>query len=674
MFVSYAHADDHDAWVTELVKAIRAEHAEFTPAPLRVFFDRDEIRSMDDWQLRIFDGLHSSRLMLAVLSENYFDSDYCREEWEIYVQHETARGMRGEAIAPIYIVAVPNFEDADESTLDRWRADLKRRQFEDVRRWRPEGIEALRRIEVRNRLKKLDQQISERLQRAVRAAQSKTTVPRPSRRFVGRDRELTKLREALPQGKVTAITAVHGIGGIGGIGKTALAFMYSQTFADHYPGGRFLVDAEGLDDLRIALVRLAPALDIRFSEREQRDLELGAARVRMVLEQRAQSLLVLDNVDRPELLAERQRQRILPAGDRVHVVVTTRLDEAQLEIAGVECLSLAELPDEDAVELLHRHRPIEEDDAWKAALRIARLLGGHALALEVVAIFLWRHPEVSYADYLARIEEEGIFGAVTSTGEHRDVRGQLSQHPETLIGPLLAPTLETLTPAELRTLEYAALLPPDAVALPWLRELVTADFPEELAEKRGHADPWLDVQRRLSGLRLLTSTDEVYLAQMHRFLQEVVVANGAAESVARQRERLLNYALARTQEFSTCWSQIECAWEGIPLSGFAVCELRRDEPRAAHMEQWLAEPVQYTASLAEAESLLQQAVACGDRLAASDPGNAGWQRELSVSQKKSATCELPRAIRAARWRPTGRAWKLRSGWRRPTRIPGPATW
>ena len=72
LFVSYAHADDHDGWLTELIKAIRAEHAEFTPTPLRVFFDRDEIRSMDDWQRRIFDGLHASRLMLAVLSEDYF--------------------------------------------------------------------------------------------------------------------------------------------------------------------------------------------------------------------------------------------------------------------------------------------------------------------------------------------------------------------------------------------------------------------------------------------------------------------------------------------------------------------------------------------------------------------------------------------------------------------------
>lgn len=70
LFVSYAHKDDEpDGWVTALVQAIRAEHAEFTPTPLRVFFDRREIRTMDDWERRIFDGLHASKLMLAVLSD-----------------------------------------------------------------------------------------------------------------------------------------------------------------------------------------------------------------------------------------------------------------------------------------------------------------------------------------------------------------------------------------------------------------------------------------------------------------------------------------------------------------------------------------------------------------------------------------------------------------------------
>ena len=37
-------------------------------------------------------------------------------------------------------------------------------------------------------------------------------------------------------------------------------------------------------------------------------------------------------------------------------------------------------------------------------------------------------------------------------------------------------------------------------------------------------------------------------------------------------------------------------------------------------------------------------LAISDRLAKSDPGNAGWQRDLSVSYDRSATCWWRRAI------------------------------
>jgi hypothetical protein len=62
LFVSYAHADDHDGWVCALVESTKAEHATFVSAPLAIFFDREEIRTMDDWEHRIYQGLrHANR-------------------------------------------------------------------------------------------------------------------------------------------------------------------------------------------------------------------------------------------------------------------------------------------------------------------------------------------------------------------------------------------------------------------------------------------------------------------------------------------------------------------------------------------------------------------------------------------------------------------------------------
>ena len=58
-------------------------------------------------------GLRQSKVMLAVLSEAYFNSEWCRREWETFVEHETARAWPGDPLTPVYAVAVPGFDGPD---------------------------------------------------------------------------------------------------------------------------------------------------------------------------------------------------------------------------------------------------------------------------------------------------------------------------------------------------------------------------------------------------------------------------------------------------------------------------------------------------------------------------------------------------------------------------------
>jgi hypothetical protein len=107
LFISYAHADDDQGTVTALVEEIKARQRRIDGQPMRIFFDREAIRDMNDWEMRILTGLRESRVMIAMLSPAYFDSTYCRKEWEWFADHETERAMTGEAIAPIYTIEVP---------------------------------------------------------------------------------------------------------------------------------------------------------------------------------------------------------------------------------------------------------------------------------------------------------------------------------------------------------------------------------------------------------------------------------------------------------------------------------------------------------------------------------------------------------------------------------------
>jgi tetratricopeptide (TPR) repeat protein len=455
LFVSYAHADDADGWVSALVEAVRAEHREFTNVPLRVFFDRESIRDLADWEHRILSGLRSARVMLAVLSPAYVTSAFCRREWETYVDHELALTMPGDGIAPVYTVTVPGFEGDAGAALDRMLADLRRRQYLDARPWRAEGVSALRREDVRRRLQLLDQEIDERLRRAARVSSSPAVnMPAHNRNFVGRQDELRRLREVVACGRVGAIGAVQGLGGIG---KTALAHEYAHAFAECYPGGRFVLRAEGAADFRAVVVdQLRGELGVELSDDEKKSLDLAFPRVWGRLRGGGRSLLVLDNLDRPELLAEARRRGVLPAGDDVHVVATTRLEPGRLEDRQlVQCLLLEALAAEDGLELLRRFREPGGEEEWKAAVGLVGRLGGHALALEVVGVFLWKNPEVRYRDYLQRLEEGA--GAVEGAAEAAPVE-LVSRHPERLPGRLLEPTLAGLAEAELRALEYAALV------------------------------------------------------------------------------------------------------------------------------------------------------------------------------------------------------------------------
>ena len=113
-FVSYAHDDNqHDddvgGWITQFLKELLAEYATFAPGrPLTYFFDTQSIRSLDDWQHRIFnEGIAKSRLFVAFISPNYFASPWCRREWKAWIDTEIAKHILSAGAAPIYLVEVP---------------------------------------------------------------------------------------------------------------------------------------------------------------------------------------------------------------------------------------------------------------------------------------------------------------------------------------------------------------------------------------------------------------------------------------------------------------------------------------------------------------------------------------------------------------------------------------
>jgi len=653
LFISYAHLDNKNHQVRELhqVRDLRDEierdFKEFAGRELHVFFDEQDISSMDDWEKKIGKGLRESRLFLAVISPNYFKSKWCRIEWEEYIRYEAMRQCLGEGVAPVYFIELPGFFDENEikGRISEWADDVRKRQLCDlasqepveIERWHEVGKRALKDAEVARRLHTLKTQLTERLSRADRAKLSPTNFHQHNRKFVGRIRELTLLREAMTKGGRVGVVGyseskterdesgaitVHGLGGMG---KTELALAYGHAFAWDYPGGRWQVACEHLSDFNMVLHKLAEPMGVEFTDEQKKDYNLAAERILRELKNREPSLLLLDNVDDPALLSPNQLMR-LPQQGHVHVLATTRMGPMQIPGSSHEhsFIAVDELPPDDALALIRSHQPdarFKNEDDRAAAQELVKLLDGFTLAVETAAIYLERHYSPGIiADYTSRLRAEykenlkrlNIKWSEDAAGN--PVIGV--RHGEALLGPTLEITFKTLSHEEMHVLTLGALLPADQIALPWVRAVACKEVPAFDAEHSGGDGDgvWTTTRDALLSLRFFLKDEKgrknEHVVRMHRMVQELI-RQREKDSVEGFEQSLIEHVKSRADFLWEGWVDREYRWEVTPLAACAWHWIE-GEGVGPYLANQAFGPLKELARYSEAEPLVRRALSINE--------------------------------------------------------------
>jgi tetratricopeptide (TPR) repeat protein len=477
----------------------------------------------------------------------------------------------------------------------------------------------------------------------------------PNPFFTGRDLLLAELQTRLQAPKATVRRVV--LTGMGGIGKTSVVVEYVYRHQADYDLV-WCVNGDQPASLVADLAALAAQLGLAADASQ----EAQVAALRSSLEHQQRWLLVLDNVDAPDSVAE-----WLPRSATGHVMLTSRAGVGWEPLASVVPVEV--LASTDAAELLLDCAGETGPAAEAAAITLAATLGGLPLALEQAGAYVAATGTVTLAGY------GELFG---TRALELLRRGQPLgyQHTVATTWSLALEGLREREPGTVDLLTLASFLAPDDLPEPLL-VAQAHELPEPLASVA--ADP-LDLADSVASLRryslVRVVADGLYV---HRLLQTVVRAGldsqaqqawaGVAVRLLRgafpaesyqvvswpESERLLPHVLAAvdhgrrldvepkrclwllSQAATYLWSRGQYR-QALPLAEQALAGLRQllgeDHPDILQSMHDLANICQELGDLQRAHHLFQQTLAARRRILGEDhPATLASMNSLALTRR-----------------------------------------
>ncbi len=369
VFVSYSHADRH--WLARFEVMLAPE---VRGRGLQLWVDT-AIGSGRVWRAEIGDAIGRADVALLLVSPDFLASEFVMD-------CELPELERRCIPLACVLLRACRYKTHDALERVQWTHDPERpiAQAADV----DDAVKAV----TDSLLAMLDGTYPDAAEHAPDGRRDRTgrcvrfNFPATARPFVGRDKELDVLDDALKVNDRVTIT------GLGGAGKSQLAGRYVETRAERYDVVAWIrAEDGGILDLARLAVRVGGAMN-ELSPGERAEWALDWLRASA-----SRWLLVLDNVARAE-----QLERLLPSSPLGRVLVTSR-DRATADAGPI--IEVNVFDEDTATEYLvwRAGRPHDERDARRVAIALGclPLALAHAAALCATG--------TSFGEYLQFVRE-----------------------------------------------------------------------------------------------------------------------------------------------------------------------------------------------------------------------------------------------------------------------------
>ncbi len=603
IFYSYAHEDEalRDELEKHLSNLERQGH-------IVLWHDR-KIDAGKEWAHEIAANIQEAQIILLLISPDFMASQFCNEsEVPLAMERHETEGVR---VIPVILRPV-DWQDTLFHKLQALPTNSK-----PITKW-PDRDEAF--LDVAKGIRKVVEELASKLslapappggiQKKFSPASQVWNVPyRRNPFFTGRETLLKELHDRLTSTKAAALT--QAISGLGGIGKTQTALEYAYRYREEY---RFVlwVSAASRDSLISDFVKVATLL--KLPEKDEQDQNMVVLAVKRWLTEHGDWLLVLDNADDLEMVAE-----FLPMENQGHIILTTR---AQYTGKVARSLELEKMDLEEGILLLLRCANMLRPDAPLAQASREDRANAEAIVREMDGLPLALDQAGAYIEATGC----GLSGYFKLYKRHRAEllkrKDRLSsEYPYTVATTwaLSFQQVEQANPAAAELLRLCAFLAPDAIA----EEIIT-----EGASHLGPvlspvaADPLalndtVEVLRRYSLVRRNPTTK---ILTIHRLVQVVLkdgMDNKTQRHWAKRAVRAVNEVFPDSEKVET-WQQCE----RYLLHAFACATFIEQWsfvfPQARRLLNNVGSYLEKQARYDEALPLLQQALAIDEKMLGTD--------------------------------------------------------